>query len=634
MPSEPITDRAQTPRTPNAENATAVSVLELLEPITRIGVETELSRYPVHNLAKKGAVNIQITKRRHDGVIDLKWEVSYSDRYGQARQQAYKLDTIVVNRRIDEEGRPLPKFIKIGSLNDLCKDLGLSTGGKNKAIVKKGMLQNASAFISAKLKYRTSDGGERTLEAGFTRYSVVFTGEKLPDGREADAIYIVLNEPYREVLNNAPIRPLNYGYLKSLGPSAQRFYEIISSRVYAAIRNKNSLARISYSEFCTYSALTRHMDHENFRVQMAKVHRPHLKSGYITRITYEPISSEADEDGPDWMMCYKPGPRAQAEYMTFARKSKRLQADGNEIEAEATPLELGIDETVLASADPATPSIAEHSLEPELVSRGVSPNKARTLLAATAEGQRVMDQLEWADQLLATEPKRFKNPAGFYVYVLGENVTPPPEFESSAQRAERAQARKSRDAEYSRQAQLRIGYDEFCHARVEQVAKGLTSLELKEISARKRQKMSVSIQSFSQMTADNQRNLIWNAVKAEVKPRVELPSFEEFVAMREQMTPVKGSRRAGKGAVAPDGNRRVGKAAVKATAKRKASPKQQQELFGFAESAETSKERNEARNYLLTGHPDQLRFHKMLDEGRYEEFNRESEKVLAARAKK
>ena len=602
-------------------------MFELLEPITRIGVETELSRYPVHNLAKKGAVNIQITKRRHDGVIDLKWEVSYSDRYGQARQQAYKLDTIVVNRRIDEEGRPLPKFIKIGSLNDLCKDLGLSTGGKNKAIVKKGMLQNASAFISAKLKYRTSDGGERTLEAGFTRYSVVFTGEKLPDGREADAIYIVLNEPYREVLNNAPIRPLNYGYLKSLAPSAQRFYEIISSRVYAAIRNKNSLARIAYSEFCTYSALTRHMDHENFRVQMAKVHRPHLKSGYITRITYEPISSEDGEDGLDWMMCYKPGPRAQAEYMTFARKNKRLQADGNEIEVEATPLELGIDETAAPASAP------EHPLEPELVSRGVSPNKARTLLAATAEGQRVVDQLEWADQLLSKEPKRFKNPAGFYVYVLSENVTPPPEFESSAQRAERAQARKSSDAEYSRQAQLRIGYDEFCHARVEQFTKGLTSLELKEISARKRQKMGASIQSFSQMTADNQRNLIWNAVKAEVKPRVELPSFEEFVATRVRMKPVKDARRAGKGTLAPDGNRGMAKAAAKAAAEGKLKP-QQQELLVFEESVETGKERNEARNYLLTGHPDQLRFHKMLDEGRYEEFNRESEKLLAVRGKK
>ena len=93
----------------------------------------------------------------------------------------------------------------------------------------------------------------------------------------------------------------------------------------------------------------------------------------------------------------------------------------------------------------------------------------------------------------------------------------------------------------------------------------------------------------------------------------------------------KATKRAGKGALASDGNRGTAKAAAKRVAKPKP---QQQALLGFEDTAETGNDRNEARNYLLTGHPDQLRFHKMLDEGRYEEFNRESEKLLAARGKK
>jgi hypothetical protein len=36
-----------------------------------------------------------------------------------------------------------------------------------------------------------------------------------------------LNEPYWEVLNNAPTRPLDYTYLKALTPAAQRFYSMI-----------------------------------------------------------------------------------------------------------------------------------------------------------------------------------------------------------------------------------------------------------------------------------------------------------------------------------------------------------------------------------------------------------------------
>lgn len=74
-----------------------------------IRTETVLSRLPIHNLAKKGSVNIQILKTTPDGKVELKWIVSYSDRYGQARQLAYKLDTIVINQHIDEQGRPLPE---------------------------------------------------------------------------------------------------------------------------------------------------------------------------------------------------------------------------------------------------------------------------------------------------------------------------------------------------------------------------------------------------------------------------------------------------------------------------------------------------------------------------------------------
>ena len=75
----------------------------------------------------------------------------------------------------------------------------------------------------AYLHYRGRDGVVRTLNAGFTRYSVIWTGERLPDGTPADAVYLVLSEPYWEVLNHAPVRPLDYTYLKDLTPMAQRF---------------------------------------------------------------------------------------------------------------------------------------------------------------------------------------------------------------------------------------------------------------------------------------------------------------------------------------------------------------------------------------------------------------------------
>src|SRR5947207_3214887 len=91
-----------------------------LGPLSVIRTETVLSRLPIHNLAKKGNVNIQILKTTPAGEVELKWEVSYSDRYGQARQLAYKLDTIVIDQRIEEAGRPLPERICLGSLRDVA----------------------------------------------------------------------------------------------------------------------------------------------------------------------------------------------------------------------------------------------------------------------------------------------------------------------------------------------------------------------------------------------------------------------------------------------------------------------------------------------------------------------------------
>ena len=58
-----------------------VSQTLVLAPLTIIRTETVLSRLPIHNLAKKGRVNIQITQKDAGGDITLRWEVSYNDRY-------------------------------------------------------------------------------------------------------------------------------------------------------------------------------------------------------------------------------------------------------------------------------------------------------------------------------------------------------------------------------------------------------------------------------------------------------------------------------------------------------------------------------------------------------------------------
>ena len=306
--------------------------LGLIKPIR---TETVLSRLPMHNLAKKGNVDIRIVKKGPDGKVTLLWEISHSERYGRPHALAYKLDTLVINRRIDESPKPLPKLICLGSLREIAEELGL---GGDSNLVRRAMRQNAFLGITAKLAYPGADGSERLLEADFTRYGVVFTGEKLPDGRRADAVYIILNEPYREVLNNAPVRPLNYEYMKALTPAAQRFYEVVSYRVFAALKSRTLEAKILYSDYCMSSAQQRYFDYDHFKKQMWKIHRPHLESGYLKASRY---TATTDAEGnPDWMMIYVPGSKAQAEYRAFSSRSGQAAPVFTEVADKAEPGEL------------------------------------------------------------------------------------------------------------------------------------------------------------------------------------------------------------------------------------------------------------------------------------------------------
>ncbi|MBL8175177.1 MAG: hypothetical protein JNK48_10930 [Bryobacterales bacterium] len=374
-----------------------------LEAIQIIRTETVLSRLPVHSLSKTGDFDIVITRRNGQGEVELHWSVSHSAKYGPPRQLAYKLDTLVVNRRIDEVGKPVPKVLRLGSLRDIARELNL--GGDTNQI-RRALRQNAFTGITAKLRYRSATGQERRIEADFTRYGVVFAGEKLPDGSTAASVYLILNEPYLEVLNQAPVRPLNYEYLKELTPAAQRFYEIVSYRVYAALKHNHSCAKLPYSDFCTYSALQRYSDYDHFKKQMYKIHKPHLDAGYLERVMYE---DTRDADGnTDWIMIYHPGPKAKQEFDAFHSRAG-------------------------ATAVSAAPS-PEHPLLEELTKRGIHAAQARKLLAGIAAGQPVLAQLRWGDILIARSRGRIENPPGFYAYLIKSDMLPPAEAREPQQR--------------------------------------------------------------------------------------------------------------------------------------------------------------------------------------------------------
>jgi hypothetical protein len=403
--------------------------------LNAIRVETALSRWPVHRLARKGEIRIDVCDGERESA--LRWKVSYNSEYGQPGPLAYKLDTLIINRRIEEAFRPIPRLIKLGSLHDICKELDISEG-KNKSTIKQALYQNASAFITARISYRTSDGGERIEEAGFTRYSVIFTGEKLPDGRKADGVYIILNEVFIRVINGAMTRPLDYDYLKSLPPAPQRFYELLSYQMYAALKYDRARAKLIYSDFCSHAPQTRHLDWDKVRSQMNKLHRPHRHSGYIDKVDFQQIS---DCDGnPDWIILYQPGAKARSEFKAFNRR-------GGPSVVEIEPLP---SEPLLSLTAPAL-----SPLETDLITRGVTPATAAAMVAQY-DSERITTQIEILDWQEAKKPGKISDPTAWLVVAIKNNHPLPKGFESRAARQKHAEARQAkdqRDAELKRREQ-------------------------------------------------------------------------------------------------------------------------------------------------------------------------------------
>ena len=350
-------------------------------PLSILRTETVLSRFPIHHLTQGRVVTIHLTQTNAQGTLELRWDVSYNARYGPPGPLAYKLDTIVINQILDGLPRPLPRVLKVGSLRQVSTQLAVQVSGRQYAHFTRAFHQNASAYIVAYLHYRGRDGIERTLNAGFTRYSVILTGERLPDGTHADAVYLVLSEPYWEVLNHAPVRPLDYAYLKDLTPMAQRFYELLSYKMFTALKYRHAHATLRYSEYCLLSTQQRYTEATQMQKQMYKIHQPHVRSGYLTKVHYAG-TTDAD-DQPDWLLQYTPGPKARAEYTTFMRQPGAEAAAALTSSMDANQADLRGMVTQASSGVP--PSRRRETSLPRRVARADRDQQAR-LARRPAEG--------------------------------------------------------------------------------------------------------------------------------------------------------------------------------------------------------------------------------------------------------
>lgn len=403
---------------------------KMLARLIPIRTETTLSRRPIHRLSKKGTIKIKEVKKNTRGKVVTTWEVRNAP-----GPLAYKVDKLIIDRRLYESHPEIPKLLKLGSLREMCEALDI-TEGKGTQLIKEALYQNAGALIIARLEYTGKDGTERHFEFGSSRYAVYFVGEKLPDGRTADAVYVRFHDDYYALLKHSQTRPLDYEYLKSLPPASQRVYELISFAIFGAIRHGRECATYLYSELCSTAPLTRHYKWDAVRSQMWKVHKPHKESGYLKAVDFDETTDA--EGQPDWLIRYTPGRKAKHEFKEFTTKrEKQIAAPPPRPRlVEATP------EETASSTPERTPE--DNAIIEKLTSNGIDENRAARLV----ESNRAECEL-WANAWPHQNQKGMDNPPAVLASFIEKKRRPLPKGYKEAK--EREERHRQHEREQARQ---------------------------------------------------------------------------------------------------------------------------------------------------------------------------------------
>jgi hypothetical protein len=175
----------------------------------------------------------------------------------------------------------------------------------------------------------------------------------------------------------------------------------------------------------------------------------------------------------------------------------------------------------------------------ELVQRGVSERRARQLVLDVPQSQRVVDQIEYMDFLVAQDRRgrgRITNPAGLYIWAIEENLPVPDHFETSARRRSRDEANRHQNATLSSAYQLQLDYDQFCLERVRFHMNTHMSGESVEAGIREHLNLLKREQRewFSRVPDAVRREVAITRFEAEVRQKLTLPALEQWTKSKVQ----------------------------------------------------------------------------------------------------
>jgi Replication initiator protein A len=337
----------------------------------------------------------------------------------------------------------------------------------------------------------------------------VQVGQELPDGKKADQNYVWLSDWQLENLNANYVLPLDLHTYRQLRSSiAKALVPLLQIWFFASGRRP---IEKRYGDLCQYLQIRRWPHLSKVRENFA----PALEE--LRNLSFlELWDIQRTADNLDFKIVLHPGHRYSRDF--------RLRLAGQE-----------------PGQPPHNPEL--DALLKELTSRGIREDTARHLLLDVPANQCIEDQLEWGDYLVHCGQKgKFFNPAGFLVYLIRNNIEPPPHFETARRRELRRRAEEKHNQDRAAQAaaqlrELRLAeaYREYQDHEIETyMQRAVSPEEMDREVKRIRKDILKDFRSAGMWPEETQKAVVMQKLKRTYEPRVPLLSLEEF-CQRSQM---------------------------------------------------------------------------------------------------
>ena len=380
-------------------------------------------------------------------------------------------------------------------------------------------------------------GGKRTF--GKDTFHVfdraVSFGKQLPNGSIADKNYVWLSEWQLQNINDHHQLPIDLDTYRQLRSHiAKALVPLLQIWLYAT-RDEGVFEK-RYEELCQVLNVRQW----NYLSKIKEKLGPSLDElkqfGYLADWQIEKTS-----DGQNYKIVFYHGEKFHRDRRARQNRKQVLTGEGKQRTDDHTlSTRAEHNQDIRGQHFSKTNSAPDRPApDPQLVAeftrRGITEKKASELLANLKPGQDVLAQLELGEPMAQHSRVPIVNPPGFYVRLIESNMSVPDSFETNAKRKAREEReqkeRERRDAQEARQL-LEWDYDDYCQRETDRYIEENPG-EFEAIRQIKWNEIRAQHENFSD---DLINSFAPNDAKREIRKRLSLPTFEEFVKRKKDGT--------------------------------------------------------------------------------------------------